>query len=143
LVAGACALLKQIHPDWTPIQLMTALKNTASLATCPNDSFGWGIIDALAASGLPPLAQAGLHVYPSVFTRELRFSFLFRIAQTVDISLLDAAGRVIRSQTTGALPANQQVLVFDVGPGIRTGVYYVRLRTNGDEWVRRVVKVPE
>jgi len=28
-VAGACALIKQAHPDWTPVQIKAALMNTA------------------------------------------------------------------------------------------------------------------
>lgn len=49
LVAGVAALIIEAHPFWTPIQVRDALRNTASDHNSPNDTTGWGIIDALAA----------------------------------------------------------------------------------------------
>ena len=49
LVAGAAALLLQAVPTLTNTQIMDFLRNTASNSTSPNNSFGWGIIDVLAA----------------------------------------------------------------------------------------------
>ncbi|MBN1348586.1 S8 family serine peptidase [candidate division KSB1 bacterium] len=51
LVAGVAALLLEIHPDWTPMQVREALMQTADNHLTPDNDFGWGIIDALAASG--------------------------------------------------------------------------------------------
>ena len=50
LVAGVVALLLEIHPDWTPIQVREALLHTASYKDSPNNDYGWGIVDAVAAS---------------------------------------------------------------------------------------------
>jgi serine protease AprX len=52
LVAGVCALLLEIHPDWTPIQVKEALWTTASQADHPDNLFGYGIVNASKASGL-------------------------------------------------------------------------------------------
>ncbi len=49
LVAGAAALILSAHPELTPIQVRDALRNTASRATSPNDSIGWGVIDTYKA----------------------------------------------------------------------------------------------
>lgn len=49
LVAGACALILEAHPEWTPMQVKTALMQTASNAATPNNDYGWGIIDVMAA----------------------------------------------------------------------------------------------
>jgi len=50
LVAGVVALLLEIHPDWTPTQVREALLNTASYKDNPNNDYGWGIVNAVAAS---------------------------------------------------------------------------------------------
>jgi subtilisin family serine protease len=54
LAAGVCALLLQAHPDWTPRQVQAALRRTAlDLGPAgPDTAYGWGQVDALAASGL-------------------------------------------------------------------------------------------
>jgi subtilisin family serine protease len=50
LVAGAAALVLSINPSWNPIMVRDALRQTASQANTPDDYYGWGIIDALAAA---------------------------------------------------------------------------------------------
>jgi serine protease AprX len=52
LVAGVCALLLEIHPDWTPIQVREALWTTASRAGSPDNLYGYGIVNASKASDL-------------------------------------------------------------------------------------------
>lgn len=50
LVAGAVALLLQMHPQWTPIDVWTALTSEASNAAAPNNDYGWGIINTYASA---------------------------------------------------------------------------------------------
>jgi hypothetical protein len=52
LVAGVAALLLEIHRDWTPAQVRSALLSTASRAQNPDNDYGWGIVDAAAAARL-------------------------------------------------------------------------------------------
>ena len=49
LLGGAAALVIQAHPDWTPVQVREALMQTADNAATPNNAYGWGIIDVMAA----------------------------------------------------------------------------------------------
>ncbi|GAB4323796.1 MAG: hypothetical protein Kow0074_16350 [Candidatus Zixiibacteriota bacterium] len=49
LVGGCAAVLLSAHPEWTPMQVREALMQTASQAATPDNSYGWGIVDLLAA----------------------------------------------------------------------------------------------
>jgi serine protease AprX len=49
LSAGVAALILDVNPNLTPMQVRDALRNTASNSSSPNREFGWGIVDALAA----------------------------------------------------------------------------------------------
>gem|GEM_PF-400990 len=53
LIAGACALLLEIHPILTPDLLAEALKSTASRSATPDTLLGWGIVNAHRAALLP------------------------------------------------------------------------------------------
>jgi hypothetical protein len=53
LVAGACALLLQVHPILTPERLASALRATASRSDDPNNELGWGIVNAYQAALRP------------------------------------------------------------------------------------------
>lgn len=55
LVAGVAALILSAHPDWSPAQVLEALRSTASQAAAPDNRMGWGIVDALAAVQFPRL----------------------------------------------------------------------------------------
>lgn len=57
LVGGSCALILEAHPDWTPMQVRQALLSTASNALTPNNDYGWGVINVLAAINfnMPPV----------------------------------------------------------------------------------------
>jgi serine protease AprX len=54
LIAGAACLVIQAHPDWTPAEVREALKMTANRAATPDNTYGWGIIDVMAAIAWDP-----------------------------------------------------------------------------------------
>ncbi len=56
LVAGCAALLLEAHPDWNPAELRWALMSTADRAENPDNDYGWGIIDVMAALDAEPHA---------------------------------------------------------------------------------------
>jgi serine protease AprX len=59
LVAGCAALLLEQHPDWGPLELRAALMATASQSATPDNDFGWGVIDLVAAlAWTPPVPAA-------------------------------------------------------------------------------------
>lgn len=51
LVAGAAALVREAHPDWTVMQVRLALMNTADRASTPgpDNIYGWGRINVVKA----------------------------------------------------------------------------------------------
>jgi serine protease AprX len=55
LTAGVAALVLSAHPEFTPIQVRDAIRNTASRADRPDNFYGWGVVnarDAVVSSGL-------------------------------------------------------------------------------------------
>jgi subtilisin family serine protease len=52
LVAGVAALLLEIHRDWTPAQVRSALLSSASRSSNPDNDYGWGIVNAASASDM-------------------------------------------------------------------------------------------
>ncbi|MCX6831119.1 MAG: S8 family serine peptidase, partial [candidate division Zixibacteria bacterium] len=49
LTAGAAAVIWGAHPDWTNMQVRAAMMTTASRATNPDNSYGWGIVNTWGA----------------------------------------------------------------------------------------------
>jgi len=51
LTAGVAGLLLEAHPSWRgdPARIRDCLMQTASMSSAPNDTMGWGIVNAIAA----------------------------------------------------------------------------------------------
>ena len=49
LVSGVVALILERNPNLNPVQVLEALRETAGRAQYPDNNFGWGVIDAVAA----------------------------------------------------------------------------------------------
>ena len=59
LVGGAVAVVLSAHPTWTPMQVREALMMTASQFCSPNNNYGWGIIDVMAAINYDGCTEPG------------------------------------------------------------------------------------
>ncbi len=55
LAAGVAALILNVNPSLTPMQVREAMRNTASNASNPNNLMGWGILNAYDAAYYYPL----------------------------------------------------------------------------------------
>ena len=139
LIAGAAALLLQVNPNLTPMQLAGIMKNTASLSSNPNNLMGWGIIstyDALQqiitteGEAVPsPQDYYVLQNYPNPFNPSTKIRFAVPEKSDVKIYLHDILGSEIAV-----------ILDEEVSPGVKevelngsnlaSGVYLVRMVAN-------------
>jgi hypothetical protein len=53
LIAGAAALIRQIHPQLSGVEVRDALRFAGNNASQPNNDRGWGLPDVLAAATFP------------------------------------------------------------------------------------------
>ena len=60
VVAGSAALLRQLHPKWTPKQIRQRLLDTASPAS-PSAGLGVGVVDPVAAVLAPQAGTGGAY----------------------------------------------------------------------------------
>ena len=49
LIGGAAAVILSAHPNWTPMQVREAMMESGNHASSPDNTYGWGIPDILAA----------------------------------------------------------------------------------------------
>jgi hypothetical protein len=147
LTAGVAALLLSAHPGTSPWLLREALRETASQADAPNNDFGWGIIDALAAlqslqttgvSDAPVATATPLQLHgsrPNPFNPSTTIPFTIARPMAVALDVLDIQGRLVRHLQTGVLPAGDHTARWDGrdadGAAVAGGVYLARLTGEG------------
>ncbi|MFS1517023.1 S8 family serine peptidase [Bacillus sp. SCS-151] len=91
-VAGACALIKQAHPDWTPEQVKAALMNTAKTLTKEDGSLYEPYEQGAGRIQLAEAIRASTLVYPS--------SVAFGQFQTQDVRQKKKVTLTIENQST-------------------------------------------
>jgi subtilisin family serine protease len=151
LVSGVCALLLEMHPDWDPEQMLRTLRQTATdLGEAgPDTLYGWGLVDALKASGLAVRQLDGLVAapFPNPASQELMY-FPLKLASgdKVELRIFDLSGNLVRKLGLEHYGVLEQALRWDLGneDGRRlgNGVYFYQLRTSGLQRRGKIALIP-
>jgi subtilisin family serine protease len=151
LVAGAAALVLQARPLASNIMLMNALRSTATNHASPNRTYGWGVIDALAAknaiptgvAGSPGLPGASLVAYPNPFNPATTIDYEVTARGRVTIVAYDATGRRVATLVDEEQTAGRHSLAWNAvdehGATLASGVYLLSLTGNHSHVSRKVV----
>ncbi|MBN2380661.1 S8 family serine peptidase [candidate division WOR-3 bacterium] len=142
LLAGSAALILEVHPEYrgNPDTIITLLKQSATLASSPNDTLGWGIPDVLEA--IKPLPRdidtffrnELLPPFPNPYhpSTQARINFPFRLNKAsvrVRLSIFTLSGEKILDRELVPLTPN------DVGEiPVRTYITPDDLATIGAYW---------
>lgn len=139
LTAGVSALILQAHPDWTPFDVIDALRKTASTAASPDTLYGWGVIDAFEAIRFKPRGKAGtidsLANYPNPFSLTTTLAFTPRSSGTARLQFFNTLGQKV-DQASLPVTLNQPATfrwnaTNRHGGYISSGLYVCRISLNG------------
>ncbi|MGB3341787.1 MAG: S8 family serine peptidase [bacterium] len=155
MVSGICALLLEGHPNWNADSVRNALFQTASHASTPTDSMGYGWPDALAAFYASPTPFDTLggsnfltpHPNPFLLSEHdnIYIPFQLEVSNSVEFRIYSISGRLLRSENRGLLlpgrytNTNPQsanaAFIWDGrdgdGEDVPSGLYYCLLVTRG------------
>lgn len=141
VLAGAVACLWQAHPTRSNMDVLQALKATASQSTTPDNSYGWGIPNMCAAHNYltvltvqEKLEKKKLTLYPNPTQHTLNFS-LTNAPETVVIT--DVLGNNIAYTLTTS--SNNQYSL-NLPTEIANGVYFISVKTNSAIYNSKFVK---
>ncbi|MCH7574119.1 MAG: S8 family peptidase [Candidatus Marinimicrobia bacterium] len=155
LVAGSVALILQAHPDWSPGVIWEAVRNSASQADSPDNDFGWGVMNVLAAiqylpQGIPRQDLPGVPlsldaVYPNPSTGEgtvVRWTVGQLSPLTVDVYNLLGQHVSTLYHSPGQYPGSASAIwngLDAAGRPAPSGLYFVRAIAGIEQAVQRLV----
>jgi serine protease AprX len=146
LGAGAAALVLSANPSAAPLEVVAAMKATASNTAAPNNLIGWGIINTQAAIDYLQQASVGpVDPVPSGYVLEQNFPNPFNPSTTimyalpatgmVSLKVYDVMGREIRTLVAEPQAAAHHTVRWDgttsAGNQVPSGVYFYRLSADG------------
>ncbi|MBA7673790.1 hypothetical protein ES703_81994 [subsurface metagenome] len=153
LVAGSAALLLEAHPTWRPEDVRIALMATASRAHLPDNDYGWGIPNVLAAldyntgelSSQYTLAIG--QIYPNPFPVGSRSFVLIPVSipaqSSTRLDVYNIIGQhVVQLNWQKTSFVGPAFAIWDGGDNrgrrVPSGIYFVRLATGNKSIARRV-----
>ncbi|MFH0883782.1 MAG: S8/S53 family peptidase, partial [bacterium] len=153
LVAGVVALMLEANPNLLPMDIIRILHETSSQANQPDNSLGWGLVDAeaavLRALDMIAVVEPGEGANPRFFTLSsvwpnptngfIRLRLQTREGGSAELALFDLLGRqVMRRSVMIVAGVNSLDLSLD---GIASGVYLIRVTQRGETQSRKIVLV--
>lgn len=148
LAAAAAALVWQVNPTFTNMQVLDALRHTASRSANPDNAYGWGIIDAYAAafqvtSHRPiqnPVSEKFILYanYPNPFNPRTTISYEIPQSAEIQIAVYNAAGELVHILFKGVLPAGKHQQVWNAAQ-LSSGMYYITLTAREYRLVRKAL----
>ena len=149
LVAGVVALVINARPAATPVEIAEALRMTADNAGAPNNEYGWGIVDAMAAidylvtgAGEPEPLLPGefiLHQnHPNPFNPVTTIEFSIPASLFAHLSVYNLLGERVATLVDEELQAGTHIRRWDAS-GMPSGVYFYRLQAGEFVETRKLI----
>ena len=146
IIAGMSACLWQALPNLSSLQLMTLIRQTASMAGMPNTTYGWGIPNySYALSGLTELAKSQAGEEPLLFpnpvvNESLQLLQFAHDSQTIRLSTYDLQGKLVLEQSSYVPANNYQSIPVEGFSSLSRGLYLVRVQNRSGSYSLRVTR---
>lgn len=134
LIAGASACLWQANPTLSNMELMAAIKGSATKSGNPDNFLGWGIPDFNQANNILSTnliryssAISELRVYPNPFTNQLNIELNADRSLKVDIQLISSSGVVSATLKQITLEAGKNKLELKNLGKLSPGMYMLQV----------------
>ncbi len=141
VLAGAVACLWQAHPTKTNMEILRAIKATATQSTTPDNNYGWGIPNMCAAHNFlitqsiqESFEKQNISLYPNPTKSSISFS-LNKTPESIVI--VDVLGNHILF-TLNMISSNQYSIHFPSEIG--NGIYCVSIKTVNGLYTSKFVK---
>ncbi|TAH41566.1 MAG: T9SS type A sorting domain-containing protein [Bacteroidetes bacterium] len=147
VLAGSAACLWQAHPLKSNMEIFNAIQQSANYYQTPGDSLGYGIPNFIVADlllGGSSLSLPGddhlVGLYPNPFQSEIKFQFFSAASQMLVIEIIDAIGKVVRSEKRAIQKGMMNTVQLSSLSGIQQGVYFVLIKASETSFLRKVIK---
>lgn len=146
VMAGMMACLWQCNPNATNLQVIEALKQSASQFSNPDTNLGYGIpnmpvaCQILASLSIPENElKDRLLIGQNPFHSLLDFTFFPASSKSIQVLLTDISGKIVYSNNFQVIP--QLSRNFSIQPDIISGIYLLSIVTENGAVNRKVVKL--
>ena len=151
LVGGATVLIRQAQPDWSAMQVREALMMTASISNNPDNTYGYGILNAGAAieydqftgindNEVTPGEFHLLSTYPNPFNPAITIKISSSVGAHLIIDVFSLSGKLIKTLYSGTI--FQKIIKLNWHPqNLPSGIYLIRSRLNDHVRIQKITLI--
>ncbi|MGM0650682.1 MAG: S8/S53 family peptidase [Bacteroidota bacterium] len=147
IISGLAACLWQAHPEKSNMQIINAIRKSASLYDNPNDSLGYGIPDFAAANLMLNNIQFSgfgneqlVSLYPNPVNNQLNVDFYSIDTQSIIIRVFDISGKLMLKDTKSVRRTSYNTHVLHEVALLPKGLYVLQMVTDNDVYSRKFIK---
>jgi serine protease AprX len=150
LISGLCAQILEILPELSPVELRNLLTSTSSRSGDPDNVYGYGLADGVAAAAVePPEEPAAISLrgaYPNPFRTSTKFEIAIPISEPLTVRIYDCRGALVRELIAGRILPWGGTLTWDgtnsAGSRVAAGVYFMHFTSRHFERTFKVLLIP-
>jgi subtilisin family serine protease len=151
LVGGATVLIRQAQPDWSAMQVREAMMMTASISNNPDNTYGYGILNAGAAieydqftgindNEVTPGEFHLLSTYPNPFNPAITIKISSSVGAHLIIDVFSLSGKLIKTLYSGTI--FQKIIKLNWHPqNLPSGIYLIRSRLNDHVRIQKITLI--
>lgn len=147
LIAGAAASLWQADSNANCVQIMNAIRESASQYSHPDDFLGYGIpnfcLAKIIATGLTDnkIVTNLTKVYPDPFIDNITISFFSSIVQNVNVTMYNTLGQIVHQKEWKVAGSGNTLINLGGLQNLANGIYLVTVTDeNGSVYTSKVMK---
>ena len=145
LIAGCVACLWQAHPEKNNLEIMDAVRLSASKYYTPDNNIGYGIPNFAYADLLlggfnesSLLSADSVFVYPTIFSDDIKINIKSKDLQQLTIKLFDLSGRLVSEDCTNVFSGFNSISIHP--QNISGGIYFLKISSGEKCWFEKIVK---
>lgn len=147
IIAGAAACLWQANPTFTNMELINAIRMSASQSSAPDNLKGWGIPDFVQANSL--LTQSVIHeqkafhelkTFPNPFTSRISLEVTANYPIVLDIRLINSNGKVVSSLIGVEIAKGKNMVAINNLDSFPSGIYMLQVSDGYAVTTKKVIK---
>lgn len=146
LVGGAAAVILSAHPEWSPMEVRSALMATATRATDPDNDYGYGIVQVWDAIqyGMTQDTDPGTTLprqfairkaYPNPFNASIIFEISSLDGADIALNIYSVNGALVQTIYQGS---GGQERIEWVASALPSGIYLAELTWPGGAEYRKI-----
>jgi len=150
VLCGAVACLWQAHPTMSGMTIVNTVRQSGSMYSAPDSTYGYGIPDLCAAnlylggsSFIPGDEDQLVEISSNPFSSSFSFSFYAAVEQYITVRITDMRGRLITEQVMFAASGAMNYYTINQLETLSDGLYVLSIVTDKTVITRNIVKKGE